>query len=195
MDNNNKKEKDPLLLDHDYDGIQELDYPLPSWWISTFVICVIFGSFYIFYYQFKPESTLIDEYNRDMAKLQAIKDAHAPKDVGFKVEKFNAIAASPESIKKGEEVFINNCIPCHKEKAQGDIGPNLTDDYWIHGVEIAETPEHMIKIVSEGVVDNGMPEWREILNEDEVYSVVAYVKTLKGVKLPGAKAPQGKKIE
>jgi len=192
QNSNEVKKKDPLLLDHNYDGIQELDYPLPSWWVATFALCIMFAIPYFIYYQFMGGASLKDEFNVDMKKMEEIKAANAPKRGIFNAENFQAIIASPTEIKKGEEVFINNCVPCHKDKAQGDIGPNLTDNYWIHD---KGEPESLLKIISMGVVDNGMPEWQEILSEEEIYHVAAYVKSLKGTKLPGAKAPQGNKVD
>lgn len=192
MNNNDKNKKDPLLLDHEYDGIKELDNPLPKWWQITFYGTVVFAFFYFFYYQLATGPTLKDEFEKDMIELEKIKLANAPKFEEFNQEKYNGFIANPEKLKQGEEVFVNNCIPCHKEKGQGDIGPNLTDEFWKNG---AGTPIDIFKVVSNGVEENGMPVWKEVLTSDEILAVTGYIKSIKGVKLPGAKEPQGNKYE
>lgn len=198
--NNNKNEneikkevKDPLLMDHEYDGIQELDHPLPSYWVNTFIMTIIFGFFYGSYHFFLNGKSLKEEYIAELKKHEEKMAALKPADTGFNLEKFNAIAASSDEMKKGEEVFVNNCVACHKEKGQGDIGPNLTDEYWINGN--GNKPEFLHEIVRNGKEDMGMPPWKDILTEEEIYYTIAYVKNLKGVKLPGAKPPQGNKYE
>lgn len=189
---NIQKEDEKYLLKHEYDGIKECDYPLPRWWVMTFVATVGFAIPYYIYYQILGAPNLRAEYQSELKQHEAIKEANKPKDEAFNIEKFNAIASSSEGLKKGEEVFVNNCVACHKEKGQGDIGPNLTDEYWINK---KGTPEDIHYIVTNGVEVNGMPVWKEVLTPDEIYYVAAYVKSLKGVKLPGAKEPQGTKVE
>jgi cytochrome c oxidase cbb3-type subunit 3 len=93
-------------------------------------------------------------------------------------------------VKKGEQVFLNNCIPCHKEKAIGDIGPNLTDEYWLWA---KGTPESMFPVVFNGVPQNGMPTWGGTLSNDEIYQAISYVMTLHNTHQAGGKAPQGTK--
>ncbi len=191
-ENQTPEKKDPLLLDHNYDGIEELDHPLPSYWISGFIISIIFAALYFFYYQIMGAKNLQGEYLDEVTAHQEKMKAMKPEEKPFDEEKLNAILASTECLKKVEEVFVNNCVACHKEKGQGDIGPNLTDEFWING---DGKPAFLHHMVLNGNEANGMPPWKEILSEEEVYNVVAYVRSLKGVKLPGAKEPQGNKYE
>lgn len=196
---NNKNEKNEAkLLDHDYDGIKELDNPLPSWWVAIFVITTAFAIIYFFYYQFGGP-TLMDEHKQSVEANNKLKQSAVASDSSnsgggdqFNVEKFNAILASPDKLKMGLDVFEKNCVSCHKSQGQGDIGPNLTDEYWING---DGSPEKIYKIVTNGVLENGMPAWKDVLSSEDIYLVTAYIKSIKGVKLEGAKAPQGNKFE
>jgi cytochrome c oxidase cbb3-type subunit 3 len=180
-----------LLLDHNYDGIQELNHPLPSWWQFTFYGAILFSTAYFAYYQFLGGPSLKDEFTKDYAVIAAIQEEFKQREQAFNPDLYKHFS-SPENLRKGEEVFVNNCVACHLEKGKGDIGPNLTDNYWINA---KGTPETIYPVVFHGVVENGMPNWSEVLSRDEIYQVVAYVQTLHNSNLPGAKAPQGNKID
>lgn len=180
-----------LLLDHSYDDIQELNHPLPFWWAATFYGGIIFGALYIMYYQFGGGPSLRQEFNKDYAFIAAKVEEFKKQESQFNPETY-ASFSTPEQIKKGEEVFTNNCVACHLEKGAGDIGPNLTDNFWIN---TKGTPETNYPIVFNGVVENGMPNWSEVLSKEEIYQVVAYVQTLHHTFTPKGKAPQGEKVE
>lgn len=194
-DNKNKDlhvEKDEvhLLLDHNYDGIHELDNPLPSWWQFTFYGAIIFSVFYFIFYQILGGPTLRDEFNKDYAVVLAKQEELKKKEGGFDPAKLEAIIKD-DGVKKGEVVFQTNCVACHKEKGIGDIGPNLTDDHWIWANGTAAS---MYPVVFNGVPQNGMPTWGGVLSNDEIYQAIAYVATLHNTNQPGGKAPQGYKI-
>ncbi|MFZ4713186.1 MAG: cbb3-type cytochrome c oxidase N-terminal domain-containing protein [Bacteriovoracaceae bacterium] len=193
LNKDNTEIKDPLLLDHNYDGIQELDYPLPRWWVVIFSMCIFFAILYFFYYQVLGAKNLREEYADDIKIHEAKVLALRPKELSFNIEKFNLYLNSKEELKEGEIVFNNNCVACHKEKGQGDIGPNLADEFWLNGN--GNDPKFLHQMVMNGNEVNGMPPWKEILTEDEIYHTIAYVKSIKGIKLPDAKAPQGNKYE
>jgi cytochrome c oxidase cbb3-type subunit 3 len=179
-----------LLLDHNYDGIHELNHPLPMWWQITFYGGIIFAIIYFIYYIVLSGPTLRDEFKNDFLKIQEQQALFAQKNATFDPIKYAAIV-SDDGIKKGEEVFINNCVPCHLEKGIGDIGPNLTDEYWLRA---KGTPDTIYHIVYNGSVDNGMPIWSETLTPEEIYQVTSYVMTLHHLKLKGKEA-QGEKVE
>lgn len=193
MSNNEENKKDPLLLDHDYDGIQELDHPLPSYWVNGFLMTIVFALLYSMYYWVLHGKSLNEEYQVELKNHEAKMLAQKLPESPFQVEKLNGYLASPHELNEGEKIFVDNCVACHKEKGIGDIGPNLTDEFWINGD--GNKPEFLFDMVMNGKEDMGMPPWKEILTEDEVYHVIAYVKNLKGIKLPGAKAAQGNKYE
>lgn len=180
-----------LLLDHDYDGIQELNHPLPSWWNVIFYVAIFFSITYFAYYQMMGGPTLRDEFNKDYAKVVAMQEEFKKQNSSFNPDTY-ASTNTPEGVKKGEEVFLNNCLPCHGEKGIGDIGPNLTDEYWLVA---KSTPETIYSVVFNGSEENGMPAWAEVLTADEIYLAVAYVSSLKNTHQKGGKAPQGEKIE
>lgn len=180
-----------ILLDHNYDGIHELDNPLPSWWKFTFYIGIAFAIFYFILYQIMGAPTLRDEFKRDWTEIQALQEKFNLQNAVFDTVKYEAIVKA-DGVKKGQVVFETNCVPCHKEKGAGDIGPNLTDEYWINS---KGTPETNYPVVFNGVPDKGMPTWSQTLSNDEIYQVVSYVQTLHNIHTPGGKAPQGNKVE
>lgn len=180
-----------LLMDHCYDGIQELNNPLPSWWQFLFYGAIVYSTLYFAYYQFLGGKSLKDEFNKDYAAVVVLQNEYKKKEGQFNPETY-ATFSTKENIVKGEEVFTNNCVACHLEKGKGDIGPNLTDEYWLWS---KGTPESTFPVVFNGVPENGMPTWSETLSIEEIYQVVAYVQTLHLTHQPGGKAPQGEKIE
>lgn len=197
MNSNNDGQKDVhlepgekhLLLDHNYDGIHELDSPLPRWWQITFYGGIAFAVFYFILFQIMGAPSLRDEFKKSYAQILEIQEKFKREHGAFDPVKFQAIVAA-DGVKKGEAIFTANCIPCHKEKGIGDIGPNLTDEYWINA---QGTPATIFPVVYNGVPDRGMPTWSQTISTDEIYQVVSYVQTLHNTHQPGGKAPQGQK--
>lgn len=186
-----KEDEKELLLDHNYDGIQELDHPLPSWWNFIFYAAIIYSVGYFVYYQFLNGPTLKEEFDKDYAAVLINQEAFRKSNTAFKPEMYQAVA-NAKGIKQGEEVFVNNCLPCHAENGKGDIGPNLTDEYWLVA---KSTPETIYNIVFNGSEENGMPPWNDVLTPEEIYLAISYVTSLKNTYQKGGKEPQGEKIE
>lgn len=184
-----KPDEQHLLLDHNYDGIQELNHPLPKWWNVIFYTCCTFAVGYFTYYQLMKGPTLRDEFKVSYEKVLAAQAEFKKQNSAFNVDHYNAIIAD-DGVKKGAEVFVNNCLPCHAEKGAGDIGPNLTDDHWLVA---KSTPDTIYNVVFNGSEANGMPAWSEVLTKDEIYQAAAYVSSLKNTFVKG-KAPEGEKI-
>ncbi|NOT79790.1 MAG: c-type cytochrome [Bacteriovoracaceae bacterium] len=180
-----------LLLDHNYDGLQELNHPLPFWWQFTFYGGIIFGAIYLAYYTIGGGPSLRQEFNKDYAFIAAKVEDFKKRESQFDPAVF-ATYNTPEGIDKGRTVFEVNCIACHLEKGTGDIGPNLTDNFWINS---KGSPETNYPVIFNGVVEKGMPIWSEVLSKEEIYQVVAYVQTLHNTFAPNGKAPQGEKVE
>jgi len=174
------------LLDHEYDGIKELDHPLPGWWLATFYITILFGIPYFIYHIWAGAPTLKDEFNEQMGKINAVK-AELAKAVDKFDQQFYQEQINAGAVAKGAILYQDNCVACHLEKGEGDIGPNLTDDTWIH---VDGTTPQVYELIVKGVEENGMPVWSETLNKEELYQVSAYVMTLIGTNIPG-KEPQG----
>lgn len=178
-----------LLLDHSYDGIHELDNPLPSWWQFTFWGGIVFAIFYFLFYMVLGGPTLRDEFNKDFAKIETIRAEEKKAKGSFEQAVYDNYLKN-DGVKRGEVVFVTNCVACHKEKGIGDIGPNLTDEYWLWA---KGTPETIFPIVMNGVIQNGMPVWGEVLSKEDIYLAVAYVQSLHLTHQKGGKAPQGTK--
>jgi len=281
------KEKD-VLLDHNYDGIQELDNDLPGWWLWLFYITIIWSIIYMVHYHVieTGDSSRVEylkevnpdweeditkagfsiEYRsplynngieltplkreqmalayekevlkllaeqkaigniigslsdmsfneiimvamstanpEDLEKLQTsfpkIWEAHQ-KDESIEGEQVDAPVAEESalilealqdvaSLASGESIYVTNCISCHGKFGEGSIGPNFTDDYFIHGHTIG----NMVSVINNGVPAKGMISWRTILNDKQVHEVASYIQTLVGTNPPNAKAPQGEKVD
>lgn len=186
-DNNktNNKGMDVLVPGHDYDGIQEFNNPAPFWWQLFFYISIAFGVGYFAYYQIMGGPTLKDELNERLAKIKA---AQPQGPAGPDAALLSAALADPAKLAVGQKVFAEKCAPCHAPDGGGLVGPNLTDNYWIHG---KGTLVDIYTVVQNGVPDKGMLAWGPLLSPEELVGVVAYVKSLKGKPVANAKAPQG----
>jgi cytochrome c oxidase cbb3-type subunit III len=173
--NNQPQEKDPLLLDHDYDGIQELDNKLPRWWVWLFNLSIVFAFFYIIYYHVAQKGTLMAaEYDREFQQGEAIK-AKAMAEFESKMASLQP-SADPQLLAEGKETFRNLCAPCHRLDGGGLVGPNLTDDYWIHGSNYVDN----LKTIWNGVPAKGMVTWKGVLKPSTIQGVGSYIYTLRG---------------
>lgn len=176
---------EPLLLAHDADGIRELDNKLPRWWVWLFYCTIVFAIFYLCYYHvFGDGHMMVAEYAAEMKIGDAIKSAA--------MAKFEAKIPSLEPSKDeaiiaaGKQTFLKLCAPCHRADAGGLVGPNLTDDYWIHGPLFADN----LRTIWNGVPDKGMVTWKGTLKPDEIYAVGSYIYTLRGTHPPNPKPPE-----
>ena len=184
----NKPDQDHLL-EHNYDGIQEYDNPMPRWWVYIFWATIVFSVLYWFNVPgFGIGKGRIANYNRDMAAAAAAaarREAAQPKAAS--PQQLTAMAKDASVLALGRQTFGQNCAACHRADAGGQIGPNLTDDYWLHGAAI----DQIHKTVTDGVLEKGMPPWGKVLKPAQLDAVVAYVFTLRGTNPPNPKPPQG----
>lgn len=178
------------LEGHEYDGIRELDNPLPSWWLWTFFITIIFGAIYFIHYEFGGGPTLTQELEVAMTELDKAK-VSAPKIMETE-ESLAAAMAGEDILKLGSAQYAAKCSACHGAELQGLIGPNLTDKNWIHG---KGTRTDIVNLVRIGVADKGMPPWGPVMKKEEIYAVSAFILSKKGTSPSGAKAPQGDIVE
>jgi cytochrome c oxidase cbb3-type subunit 3 len=170
--------KEPLLLDHNYDGIQELDNNLPRWWVWLFYITIIFAAAYLVYYHVARVGDLsAAEYAKEMKAGELIKNAA----MGKFESSIATLQPSTDAavLDNGRQIYAKFCAPCHRADGGGLVGPNLTDDYWIHGSAFVDN----VKIIWDGVPAKGMITWKTVLKPDEIYSVASYIYTLRGAKL------------
>lgn len=176
------------VLDHEYDGIQEFDNPLPNWWLATFYGAIVFSFLYVGYYHFgsgpAPEKELADE----MAEIKTTQLQNKQSEPPLTEADLLAVFNDSGRRNAGSILFKEKCSSCHGVQGEGLIGPNLTDKFWIHGDGSLLA---IFKTVSEGVPEKGMPPWKALLKKDELQSVVAHVNGLKGTKPANPKAPQG----
>lgn len=183
-------EEKELLIAHDYDGIQELDNPIPGWFMYLFYATIIFGVGYLLnYHVFHLGQLQYDEYKTEMAQADVAKKLYLSKAANQVDENTVKLENDPERLKAGQVIFMQNCKPCHGEHAEGNVGPNLTDDYWLHGSKIND----LFKTIKYGVLAKGMPTWEKQLSPKQIADVSSYIKTLHGTSPAGAKEPQGTK--
>jgi cytochrome c oxidase cbb3-type subunit 3 len=178
------------LLDHSYDGIQEYDNPMPRWWVITFWATIIFSVLYLLNVPgIGNGKGRIADYDAAMARA-AEQEALLAKSEGSPTnESMTAMLADPRVLGDGKQLFATYCVACHRADAGGQIGPNLTDDAWIHG----GTLEAIRATIDAGVLAKGMPEWGKVLQPGQVTAVAIYVKSLGGSNPPNPKAPEGVK--
>ena len=177
------------LLDHSYDGIQENDNPMPRWWVITFWATIVFSILYALNVPGVGNGKgRIADYEADVAQAKAARLAAEPEGAPTP-EALAALAADPAIVANGKQVFVTYCAACHRPDGGGQIGPNLTDDSWIHGGTLAE----IRATIHDGVLAKGMPEWGKVLNPDQVNAAATYVKSLAGTNPPNPKPPEGTK--
>lgn len=213
------------LLDHEYDGIRELDNDLPRWWVWLFYITIAWGVLYMLYYHvFAIGYSSDDQYrmevdpnfvrveSKEARLLGVFPDYRSPwfdpardqayrsgapavvavyKEESRESDTLTYVALTdPTELQAGNEIFQRLCFTCHGKMGEGGIGPNLTDDYWLHGAGMA----NVVKTVKYGVPAKGMVAWRFELNPQQILQVSSYVLTLHGTNPPNGKAPQGELV-
>jgi cytochrome c oxidase cbb3-type subunit III len=182
------KEEKQLLMDHDYDGIKELDNNLPPWWVYLFYACIIFAAIYLVRFEIMgaPDQEAELKAEMDQAKIEVAEYMKTAPDLMD--EKTVTLLTDAESIGKGKEIFTTNCAACHRADAGGQIGPNLTDDHWILGGGI----KNLFHTVTNGGRDGkGMIAWKGTLKPKEIQAVASYILSLQGSNPVDPKAPEG----
>jgi cytochrome c oxidase cbb3-type subunit III len=183
-----EKEAD-IMLDHNYDGIRELDNHLPPWWKWLFYLSIVFAGVYLFFYHVTDTLPLpLQEYENEvsMAQEQA-KKLQASSPVAAIDETNVELTTDALAIADGRQTFLNNCASCHRKDAGGDIGPNLTDEYWKHGGDIKD----IFKVVRHGVQGTNMIAWDGFISPEKMQNVSSYILTLKGTNPENPKKPEG----
>jgi cytochrome c oxidase cbb3-type subunit III len=180
-----------LQLDHAYDGIIELDNPTPPWFNVLFYGTIGFGLLYLMVYHVAGSGQVMaQEYQAEMQVAEVARKSYI-EQFAKNINENNVTALTKAgSLESGAAIFKQNCVACHGEKGEGKIGPNLTDDYWLHG----GTPKDIFHVIAEGIPDKGMIAWNKSLNPLQIQEVMSYIVTLKGTKPANAKEPQGQKL-
>ena len=179
-----EQEKD-ILLDHDYDGIKELDNALPPWWLYSFYISMVFAALYLGYFHILGGDTQEDEYNKQMevARIEVENYKRANP-----VVLDNSTMSDADNLAAGKKIFITNCAACHAFDGGGGIGPNLTDAYWILG----GSSEDIYNTIADGGRDGkGMIAWKNSLNAEKMQQVTGFVLSLQGTTPENPKDQEG----
>jgi cytochrome c oxidase cbb3-type subunit 3 len=185
------QERDQIIAGHEYDGIQELNNPLPKWWLATFYGTIVFGLIYWGYFELfggpshdeRLAAAMMEIEKRQAAAVVEYDDASIDLD---------GLLADTGALATGKEQFDAVCATCHGPEGQGVIGPNLTDKYWIHG---DGGLEHILNSFRVGYTEKGMPPWGHVIPQEKHAPLAAYVISLKGTSPPNPKEPQGDLVE
>lgn len=182
------EDEDSILMDHDYDGIKELDNNLPPWWKWGFYVTILWAVLYFAYYMvpgggLSQEEEFNQNWEEGLLEVAQYKKDH-PELVTAESAQYLTDA---KTLGMGSNIFTEKCVTCHKEGGAGESGPNLTDDYWING---QPTMENVFGIISNGAA-NGMKAWKNELNGVEIQAVASFVLSLEPVLPPQGQEPKG----
>ncbi len=180
---------------HDFDGIEELDNALPGWWLGIFWVSVALAVFYVPYYHFiRPDKlprasyeaavAAIEEQRSQQAAARAVETERAG---GGLMARYEAGAWREDA----QKTWTTFCLACHAADGGGGIGPNFTDDYYIHGGKI----EDFIRVINEGVPEKGMVSWKALLKPEQIENVSFFIRDLRGKPAAQPKDPEGRKVD
>jgi len=181
-----EKEAD-IMLDHDYDGIKELDNALPPWWKYGFYITIFVAIFYILKFEvWHTGMNPTEEYNTEMAQAKLETDQYLA-SMKENVDENTVVMLDAAGIQTGKTLFTKTCVACHTQNGGGGVGPNMTDNYTIHGAKIQD----IFKTIKYGYPDKGMQSWQSNFSPVEMQQLSSYIKSLSNTNVPNGKAPQG----
>lgn len=181
------EEEESILMDHEYDGIQELDNRLPPWWLWGFYISIAFSVVYLFHYHvFGTGDLQMAEYNKDMEAAQLAQAEFLSGQALNVDENTVTLLLDDADLKAGKKVYTKHCQVCHAAQGQGQVGPNFTDDYWIYG----NSPKEVFKTIKYGA-KRGMKAWDKDVNPMEMAQVTSFIISLQGTEVVGGKDAEG----
>ena len=182
--------EEDILLDHNYDGIQEFDNPLPGWWKAIFWGTIIFCVPYTWWYHMADGNTVYDHFEADVAAKEARIAAQPKADTG--AEGMMALMQDSGALARGKAKYGTLCVACHAGDGGGvtALGPNLTDDHWKN----VKTIDDIVKVVTEGIPGTAMVAQSALLSENEIADVSAYITSLRGTTPADPKDPEGEVI-
>jgi cytochrome c oxidase cbb3-type subunit 3 len=181
------EKEEEILFDHEYDGIKELDSRVPPWYTGLFYATIIFSIIYLLnFHVLNTGKLMYEEYEEEM-RIASLQQAEFMNSGTFISEESVTQLTDDISNLSGKEIYDANCVACHTADGGGLVGPNLTDEYWIHGGGI----KNIFKIVKYGVPSKGMISWQTQLNPLQIQQVSSYVMTFQGTTPLAPKAPEG----
>ncbi|WP_299781762.1 cbb3-type cytochrome c oxidase N-terminal domain-containing protein [uncultured Formosa sp.] len=177
-----------IILDHNYDGIRELDNQLPPWWKYAFYISIVFAIVYMLKYEVFNGDSQIDEYQTELADAKIAIEEYKRTAKDLVDANTVTLLTDASDLNAGKATFQSNCVACHMADGGGGIGPNLTDDHWILGGGI----KNVFHTISEGGRDGkGMIAWKQSLKPAQIAQVASYVLSLQGTTPAKPKEAEG----
>ncbi len=175
-------------LGHDYDGIRELDNKLPPWWLGIMYGTIIWSVVYMYYYHFSGQEWSSEkEYMAAMEEGEAQKQAFIDRSANTVNANTVTLLLDEASLAQGKDIYDKNCIACHGVYGEGGVGPNFTDDYWIHGGSLKD----IFSVITNGVPEKGMIPWKTQLRPVNIQQVSSYITTMRGTNPANAKEAEG----
>jgi cytochrome c oxidase cbb3-type subunit 3 len=184
------EQESAIMMDHDYDGIRELDNNLPPWWKYGFYLTIVVSVVYLFHFHVLHTGKLsLEEYSQEMKNGADAIAEYQKSAVDLVDENTVKLLTDAGSLSEGQAIFKQNCVACHGEFGEGKegLGPNFADDYWLHG----GSAHDVFRSVKYGWTDKGMKSWQQDLKPSEIQLVVSFIKSLRGTNPPNAKEKQG----
>jgi cytochrome c oxidase cbb3-type subunit 3 len=182
-------EKD-MVMEHTYDGIAELDNPTPPWFMYLFYSSIVIAVVYFFTFHVVGDGKIMTtEYAEEIAVAEKANELYMKKFANSINENNVVVLTDAKSIEDGEKIYAKNCVACHGDKGQGGVGPNLTDEFWLHG----GSTKNVFHTLMEGVPEKGMISWKKTLNPIQIQHLVSFLSRFQGTNPENAKAPQGDK--
>lgn len=182
-----EQERDQIL-EHEYDGIQEYDNPMPRWWVNIFWATIVFSVLYAI--NIGPIGSGPGWIARYEAEVKAFAASQPQGGTGPDAAQLAALVDDPAALASGKAVYDQSCASCHRADGGGMIGPNLADDHWIHGGTLPD----ILRSIDEGILAKGMPAWGKLLRPEQVTAVTVYVASFRGTNPPDGKAPEGEMV-
>jgi cytochrome c oxidase cbb3-type subunit 3 len=182
------EEEEKIVLDHVYDGIRELDNDLPPWWKYGFYLTILVAVIYMVNYHLIKSSPLqAEEYTLSLAKAEKEVAEYMRNSTNNVDESTVKLLTDASDISSGKDLYLNNCAACHGRSGEGTVGPNLTDEYWLHSGGVKD----IFKTIKYGWPDQGMKSWKDDFSPVQIAQITSFIKTLAGTNPPNAKAKQG----
>lgn len=179
--------EEEIMMEHEYDGIRELDNDLPPWWRYGFYLTIVVSVVYLIHYHVADTGDLqLAEYNKEVALGKAEVEAFM-KNAAGNVDETTVKMMEGADLETGQTLFVSNCAACHGKQAEGGVGPNLADKYWLHGGSLSD----IFKSIKYGWADKGMKSWKEDFSPVQIAQITSYIKSIVGSNPANGKAPQG----
>jgi cytochrome c oxidase cbb3-type subunit 3 len=182
------EQEEDIMLDHNYDGIRELDNNLPPWWKYGFYLTIVFAVVYLIHFHVSNTGKLqLAEYEDQLAEAKIQHEEFKKKSANLVDENNATVLLDEGSLASGKTIFMDNCAACHGRAGEGGVGPNLTDDYWLHQGGIKD----IFKTIKYGWPEKGMKSWQQDLGAKQIHEISSYIKSLHGTNPANAKEKQG----